>query len=130
MKKLAATVTAGVLVLGFYASSFAQQAEAPTYQNGDWWKVNVDVQRQQLVQRSGACHEQYSEYLVRIEEGQPVAYGISSNTETKIDCPPIMSELLNIPPESEYLKFPLATFLKPPLPKRLVGTIGAVKYFL
>lgn len=105
--KTASCVIVGISVPGLYAFSFAQEVDAPTYKDGEWWKIRVELTREGA-SRSGACHEQYSEYLVRIEQDQPVVYAVTGDEQIKIDCPQITRELLNTPPESEYLKFSLA----------------------
>lgn len=108
MNRLFYRVITGLFFLACNCFSFAQETQMPRYQDGEWWKLKVEVVRQQAVSRSGACHEQYSDYLVKIEGTRPVVYGISGNTEAKIDCPQVTSELLDTPSEWEYLKFPLA----------------------
>jgi hypothetical protein len=37
---------------------FGQEAHAPTYKDGDWWKVQVEVSYSQGMSRSGRCDEQ------------------------------------------------------------------------
>ena len=50
---------------------------------------------------------EYPEYLVKIDQGKPKVYSISEGKEEEIDCPVVSRDLLNIPNEREYLKFPL-----------------------
>jgi hypothetical protein len=115
---------------------YGQQAEAPTYKDGDWWKIKVEVVHKEY-SRSGQCDELYSEYVVRWEQGAPKVYGISEKGETGIDCPSVARDLLNVPPDAmSWVKFPLApdsnwTFRyqrKSPGPRRLwVNTENKVK---
>ena len=43
--------------------SHAQQAEAPVYKDGDWWRVKVDMVRPAGVSVSGPVLERFPEYI-------------------------------------------------------------------
>ena len=60
-------------------SSHAQQAEAPVYKDGDWWRVKVDVVRPPGVSVSGPVLERFPEYIVRFESNQPKVFGVQGN---------------------------------------------------
>jgi hypothetical protein len=88
--------------------SHGQQTQAPVYKDGDWWRVKVEVV-QKGYSRSGQCDENYPEYLVRWEQGNPKVYGVSGKNEEEINCPSVIRDLLNIPPdEMGWLSFPLS----------------------
>ncbi len=104
MKVFSVTTIAALSILLLPVLSYGQQAEAPVYKSGDWWRVKVEYE---LNYGSEQCTEEYSEYLVKIDQGKPNVYGISKGKEEEIDCPLLARDLLNIPNEREYLKFPL-----------------------
>lgn len=57
----------GILTVLLVAySSHGQQAEAPVYKDGDWWRVKVDVVRPNDVFVSGPVLERFPEYIVKI----------------------------------------------------------------
>src|SRR3989304_7257175 len=88
---------------------YGQQAEAPVYKDGDWWRLKVENVFKAGVPRSGRCNELYPEYLVKIDQGKPKVFSVSDNKEEEIRCSGIANELLNIGQEAgRYLKFPLA----------------------
>jgi len=87
-------LTAGSLL--FTSSSLcAQQAEAPKYKDGDWWRVKVEFTHKGGVSRYGTCHELYPEYMVKIDEGKAKVFGLSGSNQEAIDCPLIESQLLD-----------------------------------
>jgi len=109
MKNVSMTVIAALTILLFPYLSYSQQAEAPVYKDGDWWKVKVEFEHLGGLSRSGECYEDYSEYLVKIQEGKPRVYGISGTSQEEIECPPIESQLLGTGPNARgRLKFPLS----------------------
>ncbi len=108
MNNVAVKLASILLFLLLPHSLFAQQVEAPVYQDGDWWKVKVEFKYVEGYADSyGVCHELYPEYLVKIEQGKPKVYGISGPIQEEIDCPQIVSEVLGKGP-AMHLKFPLS----------------------
>ncbi len=106
MKVFSVTTFAALSILLLPILSYGQQAEAPVYKDGDWWRVRVKFEFKEG-SRTGECHEEYSEYLVEMEQGKPKVFGISGKNKEAIDCAFISWELFNIPDERGYLKFPL-----------------------
>ena len=89
-------------------SSHAQQAEAPVYKDGDWWRVKVDVVRPAGVAVSGPVLERFAEYIVRFESGGPKVLGVQGNETQEIDLPVIISLVLGRPGWSgDLLRFPM-----------------------
>ena len=64
------------LVLLLPYSSNAQQAEAPVYKDGDWWRVKVHVVRPAGVSVSGPVLERFPEYIVKFESNKPKVFGV------------------------------------------------------
>jgi hypothetical protein len=93
--------------------SFSQQAAAPVYKQGDWWKIKVEVRYGTGISKSGYCEEAYSEYMVKIDQDQKKVYGIKDEKQEQLDCPDILEQLLGIETDAEpnfqkYLVYPLA----------------------
>ena len=88
--------------------SNAQQAEAPIYKDGDWWRVKVDVIRPPGVSIAGVQLERFAEYIVRFESGKPKVLGVQGNETQEIDLPIIISLVLGRPGWSgDLLRFPM-----------------------
>lgn len=89
-------------------------ANEPVYRDGDWWKVKFVFKRLGSMSSSGNCQDWYSDFIVKIEGGEPKVYGIKDNKPEEIYCPRITERLLNSKAADserrrrEYLKFPLA----------------------
>jgi hypothetical protein len=101
-------------LMGFLAlllmaySSNAQQAEAPVYKDGDWWRVKVDVVRPPGVSVAGIQLERFAEYIVKFEAGKPKVLGVGGNQTQEIDLPAIISLVLGRPGWSgDLLRFPM-----------------------
>ncbi len=107
MKNTAVKLIGALLIVLFPYPLLGQQAEAPVYQDGDWWKVKIEFDFKDGYNRSGECYESYPEYLVKIEQGRPKIYGISGLGQEKIDCPEIRDEVLG-KGRTKNLKFPLS----------------------
>jgi len=107
MKRFFATLIAVLCVFVPLQIAYGQQAEAPVYKDGDWWRVRVKFEHLEWYARSGECFEGYLEYLVEMNQGKPKVYGLTGTNKEAIDCPLISRQLLNIPDERQYLKFPL-----------------------
>ena len=89
-------------------SSNAQQAEAPVYKDGDWWRVKVDVVRPAGVSVSGDVLERFPEYIVKFESNQPKVFGIQGNQTKEVDSQAVAALVLGRPAWlGEMLKFPL-----------------------
>ncbi|HWP59673.1 MAG TPA: hypothetical protein VNL14_17410 [Candidatus Acidoferrales bacterium] len=115
MKKFGVPVFVSILLQGILLlPTQAQQASAPVYKDGDWWKVKVTLSRSEY-QSTTVCQDLYPEYVVKIEQGNPQAYGLHAGTEEKIDCPNVLNQVLGTvvsgvetpEPLLQYLKFPL-----------------------
>jgi hypothetical protein len=88
--------------------SNAQQAQAPVYQDGDWWRIKVETVRPTGVSISGPQFGGFSEYIVKVESGSPKVFGISGEVSKELDAPPIVSLVLGKPGwRGELIKFPV-----------------------
>jgi hypothetical protein len=136
LKRFASTVLFFVTVQAsgvFYA--FGQEANAPTYKDGDWWKVQVEVSYSLGMSRSGRCDENFAEYMVKIDQGKPKVYGIKENSQEEIQCPIIVAQLFGFGEDedrvrAEYVKFPLSVGKKwtARIPERLMGVAGGTVF--
>ena len=89
-------------------SSPAQQAEAPVYKDGDWWRVKVDVVRPAGVSVSGDVLERFPEYIVKFESNQPKVFGVQGNESKEVNSQAVTALVLGRPPWlGEMLRFPL-----------------------
>ena len=93
--------------------SFSQEVAAPIYQEVEWWKIQVEVRYGTGVSKSGYCDEPYSEYMVKVDQGQKKIYGIKDEKQEQLNCPDILEQLLGIetdakPNSQKYLVYPLA----------------------
>jgi hypothetical protein len=89
-------------------SSHAQQAEAPVYKDGDWWRVKVEVIRPPGVSVAGIQLESFAEYIVRLEAGKPKVLGVEGNRTQEVNLPTIISLVLGKPGWSgDLLRFPM-----------------------
>lgn len=93
----------GLWVLVCSHASYGQQAEAPMYKDGEWWRIRQELTRGGGAEASGVCSEVYPEYLVRIQAGKRNVIGIKDNQQEGIDCPRILALVLG----QSDLKFPL-----------------------
>jgi len=105
MKTVSATFTVVLVALLLPSLVYSQEAKAPSYKDGDWWKVNFEL-------KSGSprdnCSWWYSEYLVKIEKGKSKIYGFDGLKQEEIDCPGIEAQVLGTGPNArDRLKFPL-----------------------
>ena len=57
-------------------SSHAQQAEAPIYKDGDWWRVKLDVVRPTGVSVAGGVLERFPEYIAKFESNRFTVLGV------------------------------------------------------
>ena len=88
--------------------SFAQQADAPVYQEGDWWRVKVEVARPAGVSVAGAQLGGFPEYRVRIDSGRETVFGLSGGISREVEAPAIVSLVLGKKGWlGELLRFPL-----------------------
>lgn len=89
-------------------SSTAQQAEAPLYRDGDWWRIKVDTVRPTGVSVSGPQFGGFPEYIVKIESGNAKVFGMRGEASKELDAPPIVSLVLGKPGwRGELIKFPV-----------------------
>jgi len=88
--------------------SNAQQAEAPVYEDGDWWRVKVDVVRPPGVSVSGPVLERFPEYIVKFESNQPRVFGVEGNESKEANSRLVTALVLGRPPWlGEMVRFPL-----------------------
>jgi len=99
----------GILILLLIAhSSHAQQAEAPVYKDGDWWRVKVDVVRPAGVSVSGPVLERFPEYIVKFESNKPKVFGVQGNETVEADLPVVIPLVLGRPGWlGALLRFPM-----------------------
>lgn len=96
-----------MLFLASYSSN-AQQAEAPVYKDGDWWRVKVDVVRPPGVSLSGPVLERFPEYIVKFESNQPKVFGVEGNESKETSSQVVTALVLGRPPWlGEMVRFPL-----------------------
>lgn len=94
-------------------SSPAQQAEAPTYKDGDWWRVKVDIARPTGVSVSGPQLGGFPEYLVRFENGNPKVTGARGEEMKEVEGSSIIPLVLGRSGwRGELLRFPLRVGVK------------------
>ena len=95
------------LLLAPYPSN-AQQAEAPVYKDGDWWRVKVDVVRPPGVSVSGPVLERFPEYIVKFESNQPRVFGVEGNESKEANSRLVTALVLGRPLWlGEMVRFPL-----------------------
>jgi hypothetical protein len=99
----------GILTVLLVAySSHGQQAEAPVYQDGDWWRIKVDVVRPTDVSVSGPVLERFPEYIVKFESNNPKVFGVQGNESKEVNPQVVTSLVLGRPAWlGEMLRFPL-----------------------
>jgi hypothetical protein len=96
------------LLLLLSYSSHAQQAEAPVYKDGDWWRVKVDVVRPPGVSVAGPQLGRLPEYIVKFESGKPKVIGIEGNLSKETDSPGIIGLVLGLTGwRGDLLRFPM-----------------------
>lgn len=103
-----------VALAGFVSSflvplpSFAQQADAPAYKDGDWWRIKLEVARPTGVSVGGPQLGGFPEYRVQINSGKAIVVGIRGEETKELDAPPIVSLVLGKSGwRGELLRFPL-----------------------
>lgn len=93
-------------------SSRAQQAEAPVYRDGDWWRIKVDTVRPTGISISGPQFGGFPEYIVRFESGNPKVFGVRGEISKELVAPPIVSVVLGKSGwRGELIKFPVSVGL-------------------
>ena len=97
-----------MVILSIPYSSSAQQADAPVYRDGDWWRIKIDTVRPTGVSISGPQFGGFPEYIVRFESGNPKVFGVRGELSKELDAPPIASVVLGKSGwRGELLKFPV-----------------------
>lgn len=95
-------------LLSIPCSSSAQQAEAPVYRDGDWWRIKVDTVRPAGVSISGPQFGGFPEYIVKFEAGGPKVFGSRGEVSKELDAPPIVALVLGKSGwRGELVKFPV-----------------------
>jgi len=88
----------GILTVLLVAySSHGQQAEAPVYKDGDWWRIKVDVVRPTDVSVSGPVLERFPEYIVKFESNNPKVFGVQGNESKEVNPQVVTSLVLGRP---------------------------------
>lgn len=102
-------VAAFVVLLPVFPNlSKAQQAEAPVYKDGDWWRVKVDVVRPPGVSIAGPQLARFPEYIVKFESGGPKAIGVEGNEFKETKSPSTIALVLGRTGwRGELLRFPM-----------------------
>ena len=86
----------------------AQQADAPVYRDGDWWRIKIDTVRPTGTSISGPQFGGFPEYIVRFESANPKVFGIRGELSKELDAPPIVSVVLGRTGwRGELVKFPV-----------------------
>ncbi|HEV8342025.1 MAG TPA: hypothetical protein VGR30_06615 [Candidatus Binatia bacterium] len=109
MKKAVLTfIIATSMSLILPCMSSAQQADAPVYKDGDWWRVKVDVARPVGVSVSGPQLGGFPEYIVRAEKGTFKVFGVRDDQQKELDGATLVSLLFGKPGwRGELLRFPI-----------------------
>ena len=94
MYKFTVALLGIMVILSAPYSSSAQQADAPVYRDGDWWRIKIDTARPTGVSISGPQFGGFPEYIVRFESGNPKVFGIRGELSKELDAPPIASVVL------------------------------------
>jgi hypothetical protein len=123
-------------------NSYGQQANAPSFKDGDWWKVKFDYTRREGVSISN-CEDRYAQYLIKFDQGKFKAYGGEGNKVEELDCPRVVIRVLGFVPEAqkeeferqigrepqfEYAKFPLSVGKSWPQRIQQPGPKNKVRY--
>jgi hypothetical protein len=88
--------------------SNAQEAEAPLYRDGDWWRVKVDIKRPPGVSISGRAPESFPEYIVQFEASSTIIRGVRGNESKQTDAPLVLAMVLGrSASRQDMLKFPM-----------------------
>lgn len=106
MKRLMQTLIPALCLFVPLQISYGQQAEAPVYKDGEWWRIKREVTRV-YSSVSGVCSEAYPEYLVRIEGGNPNVFAVKGDQLEAIDCPLILRRVSRKSEKFSDLKFPM-----------------------
>jgi hypothetical protein len=89
-------------------ASKAQQAEAPVYKDGDWWRVKVDVVRPPGVSIAGPQLGRFPEYIVKFESGGPKVIGVEGNESKETNSPSTIALVLGRTGwRGDLLRFPM-----------------------
>jgi hypothetical protein len=99
----------GILTLFLIAySSHAQQAEAPLYKDGDWWRVKVNVVRPPGVSIAGSQAGGFPEYIIKFESGEPKVIGIEGSKSKETNSPSAIGFVLGRTGwRGDLLRFPM-----------------------
>ena len=108
MKNVTATLTGVLVALLLPWLAYSQEAKAPVYKEGDWWKIKYKVTHGSA---PGSCKFEYAEYIVRLVNGSAKVYGIRGTSQDRIKCSGVANDLMGAGDEfNEYakiLRFPL-----------------------
>jgi len=103
-----ALLTIFSLLLVLPSGPHAQQAEAPVYKDGDWWRVKVEGKRPPGVSVEGPQLGGFPEYLVKVVGDAPRVYGVREGDVKEIESHVILSLVLGRPGwRGDLLQFPM-----------------------
>jgi hypothetical protein len=94
MSRLAAVLAGFISCFLAPLPSLAQQAEAPVYKEGDWWRVKIEVARPEGVSVAGAQLGGFPEYRVQIDWGKERVFGLRGDISKEVKAPAIVSLVL------------------------------------
>ena len=122
MKKVMKILIAALCLFIPLQDLYGQQANAPSFKDGEWWKVKVAFTRREGESVSD-CQDRYAQYLIKFDQGKFKVHGGDGNNFQEIACPPVIVRTLGFVPEAqkeelasqlgrdlqfEYAKFPLS----------------------
>lgn len=106
-------LTGLVAALCLPLTSFAQQADAPVYNDGDWWRIKLEIARLPGVSVGGPQFGGFPEYRVEISAGKPTVFGIRGDGTKSLEAPTIVALVLGKSGwRGELLRFPLRVGLQ------------------
>jgi len=105
MLSLALSIILAILLLPY--PSNAQEAEAPVYKDGDWWRVKVDVSLPAGVSVTPGL-QRFPEYIVKFESGKPIVLGITGNESKQVGGGLVLAMVLGRGEvRGDLLRFPM-----------------------
>ena len=108
MKNVSATLTVVLVALFVPWLAYSQEAKAPVYKDGDWWKIKYKVTHGSVPRY---CIFKYSEYVVKIVKGKAKVYRVQGTSQKRLGCSKVRHDLMGTANEyDEYaksLRFPL-----------------------
>jgi len=90
----------------FLSANFvlAQEADKPTYKDGEWWKVKLERNLLEGVSSTN-CQSRYSELMIKKENEKFNLYGVNGTNLELMECPVIVARFLGFVPEAQREDF-------------------------